>query len=362
MFVPLRPGGDGDAFAVLEEQGVVIGICRGKAFAEAVARQVCRQGFGGEIAGLGLVDGGFGGRVFVADGAEAVFAIVGVGAVVLPVVPDGERHFVGDVGEPLAGEEFALAFGGRGGAEGQEVAPFAGEDRDILAAWGIFGDEAAELAVVIGHGLRIRIAVGVHGDGRPVVEDTGLEAGLEEWPVELGERRPDEDLLGHRFAEGLTDGDGEFGVIVGLGRGLPELPAIGLVPVLPDNASAGEVLRGRDGPAGIGLPAFVGMRGEAVVIELAAIGENGQDANAVRIGRLHELIVFREVVDTFLLFAGAPGFVPEEVHADPFDAGGGKHLHLAGLGAGEMDVDADAIGNGVAGEPGGGVEEGGEGE
>src|SRR5207249_10865034 len=107
-----------------------------------------------------------------------------VPAVVVPVVPDGERHAVHHVGEELPRQVLALLLPGD---PGRGVAPLVGEDRQVLFAFGrAAGDEGAQALVVAGGGLRRIAAVRVRADTVHELQQALREAALEEGEIHAG--------------------------------------------------------------------------------------------------------------------------------------------------------------------------------
>src|SRR6185437_15466988 len=115
-------------------------------------------------------------------GSEVVLGLLGVFAVVAPVIPDAQRDALADVGQPLAREHLPLRLFGhvvpRGG-----VTPLAGENRDRLAFGFVLFDQSAELAIVTRDRFRAAGTIGVNRDGVEVFEHSAFETGLEKWEV-----------------------------------------------------------------------------------------------------------------------------------------------------------------------------------
>jgi len=68
----------------------------------------------------------------------------------------------------------------------------------------------------------------------------------------------------------------------------------------------------------------------------------------VRLQSLEKPLISREVVLSPLLF----GAQPDKIHPDPAEAPLSEHLHLAGLGIGEMDVDPHPLRDDAGGKAG----------
>ena len=78
-----------------------------------------------------------------------------------------------------------------------------------------------------------------------------------------------------------------------------------------------------------------------MIIKRVPIVEDKQRLNLVLVQRLHQAIVFCEVVMAALTL----GDVPLEIHSHPTKTRVGDHLDLARLRVGEMNVDAEALRN-----------------
>ena len=69
------------------------------------------------------------GGVIVVDRAKVVFAVFGIGAVIVPVVPDAQADAFGQIGQPLPGQILRLLFFGN---IDSGVAPLRGDQRDVF--------------------------------------------------------------------------------------------------------------------------------------------------------------------------------------------------------------------------------------
>jgi len=265
---------------------------------------------------------------------------------------------LGEVEELLADGVLGLGFEGDAVAA-TGIAPFAAENGNFAAfvRRGEMVDAFADAGVIRAgaFGRLAGLAVRMDADRVEVLEDAGGEEDVEEFPVHASKGGADDGGVGLGLADGLGGGDGEGGVFLGIGGGFPEV-AVGLVEDFPDDVVVFEMDGGCGGPTGKGGDAF-GMAGRGGVhlgdgLADGAMGgdwafierigvikyKHGAEAAGVEIG--NELVVIGKVV----LAAGALGCGPSEVHADEFEAGVGDHVEITGMPGGEMDVDADALG------------------
>src|SRR5437660_858640 len=102
------PGGDTHVRAFREQQHVVTFILYIQAFLKAVSVEIPKQGQGGRVGGLWIVDQFAVRLVSVARHAEVMFSLRRVNTIVVPVVPNRDWNPVRGIGEKLSREDLTL--------------------------------------------------------------------------------------------------------------------------------------------------------------------------------------------------------------------------------------------------------------
>src|SRR5215470_14344315 len=97
-----RPHYEPNRFAVAEQQHVVIRPTHYQALVETEAFEQRGQCPGRSVGGLRVVHWVAGAVVRKTNRTEVMLPLLGVRAIVVPVVPDGERNAVGQIVQPLA--------------------------------------------------------------------------------------------------------------------------------------------------------------------------------------------------------------------------------------------------------------------
>ena len=88
---------------IFEKDDVILGFFGEETLFDSVAAEFGGEGAEGSVGGFGLE--------VVTDSAKVMFIFVWVFAVIFPVVPNGERNIVEEIGNLLADEECSLSFG-----------------------------------------------------------------------------------------------------------------------------------------------------------------------------------------------------------------------------------------------------------
>ncbi len=189
-----------------------------------------------------------------------------------------------------------------------------------------------------GFGTLVVIPIGMDADGIEVIKRAGLEQGFDKFPRETGTAGGDDGAIGISGAKGLAGGEGERGVLLGVGVGFPEI-AVGFIPDFPQDAMAMEMSGGRSGETGEGGDAFRVLRGRAVFfVQRMGIIQNVDRAEAALFEIGSEGIVGGPIVLAGLMFDA----FPKEIHADETEAGGGDEVQIFLAALSEVNVHADA--------------------
>ena len=324
--LPRRPERQRQRLPPAEEEQVVLLLPQGDAAQIAIAAQFGDQPPRRLVGDL---------RAEVAaHHAEVVLHIAGIVAVVAPVVPDAQRHIHREVEEPLPRQVGRLLNLAQAALD-RGIAPLAGDDGQVAALIQLPEHPPQPDVVRPGRFGRPK-AVGMDGYRIQPPQHARLAQRLQVIPREAGGRRPHHPRRRVDAADGGDHLGGDGGVGLRVGRAVPELVQIRLVPDLPDDARIAVVGGGPGGEAGEGGAALRRrVRRIPAAVEIVAVVEDEDEADAVLRHRLHQRIVGAEVVLPPLTLH----LVPEEIHPHEADAQIGQARHLLRGGTGEVDVD-----------------------
>ena len=250
-----------------------------------------------------------------------MFSLVGIGAVVFPVVPYTDRDALMEVYQKLTGEILRLLLVGQAGLVPIDVrvAPLAGDDGELFALWGVTFYKLAEPGVVFDYRFRRLRPVGMDAQGIDLIEQALFETIFEPFERYSGCGRRD-DKAGW---VGLFDSRGglfdEPAIVIDAWLRSPELLYVRLVPDFPEDAFALVPFCGGFGEGGEGPAALLGTDGATGFIELVAVVEDVEDANASfgATGGQGIIADFLEFIGVFFPLDAGPG----KVHSDELKAG-----------------------------------------
>src|SRR5687768_10687520 len=171
----------------------------------------------------------------------------------------------------------------------------------------------------------------MNGNGRPIVEQTGLQHWLEKIEIKAGSCRTNQPFIWYCRPPRAADCLSERDVLVHVGFRGPKDRDVWFVEEFPEYAATGKVLRGSYGPSRKRLPGRFSAHCFVCRVERISVIENEQRANSVFVQRAQQTLVRRKIIATALTL----GQVPFEIHSYPAEPGVGNHLHFAWLWIGE---------------------------
>ena len=187
-----RPGGQPNFVTLGKQQHVIVRAADGQPLLETIAAKHARQRLGGQVRRLGIDRPALcPARYGMVDRAEVVLRLLGVRAVVVPVVPDRKRHVVGQVRQPLPRQVSCLASPRRYSSRptNSPIRPRgSGSVLPFGAYWSIICRSRAYSAAAVSGAV---LPIGMHRHGRPVFQQAGLEALFQEREVDCRRGRAD---------------------------------------------------------------------------------------------------------------------------------------------------------------------------
>src|SRR5579875_1934363 len=223
------PGSEASFIAAREEENIIARAARIQPPGEAVARKRMAERLCRQISRLRRKHRLRASAIRKTHDAKVRFRVLRA-SIVPPVVPYRQRHAVRRLKKPLARKHSRLrllihvvVLPGGG------IAPLARDYWYLLARRRVARDQKTDGAQLRRDGFRIALPVGMYGNARPVIQQSGLETGGEEAKVDERAGRADDCGAGIGFLDGFARGEREQNVILDVRRGLPEAGVVRLV-------------------------------------------------------------------------------------------------------------------------------------